>query len=101
MKFIQILFLLFMMYAVTACSKITETNYAKIKVGMSLREVVRILGKPVHADNIDLAGIVGTTAIWTDKKTEITIQFFNDKVAIKNYSTFDDNSKPVEIDVDA
>lgn len=101
MKIIQLICLFFMLYSIVGCSKITETNYAKIKVGMNLKEVVKILGKPIHSENIDLAGIVGTTAIWTDKKTEITIQFFNDKVSIKNYSTFDDKSKPVEIDVDA
>lgn len=83
-----------------ACSKVSIENYQKIKIGMTMHDVTQILGKPTHADSLDLAGISGTTAIWSDDKIEITIQFFSDKVVIKNLTALNDRNKPMEVDAE-
>lgn len=84
----------------SACSKINESNFSQIKTGMTKQEVFRILGEPTKFESVDLAGMTGATAIWTDKHTEITIQFFNDKVAIKSFIMRDKENKAVELEAE-
>ncbi|RDI44551.1 DUF3862 domain-containing protein [Aquicella lusitana] len=67
------------------CSKLTQTNFDKIKAGMSMKEVVTILGEPTKSESIEIAGISGTSAVWRNQQTEIVIQFLNDQVTIKSF----------------
>lgn len=71
---------------VTACSRINQTNFEKIKSGMSMQEVVAILGEPTSSDSINLGIFSGTSATWKDTNAEITVQFLNDKVEVKSFS---------------
>lgn len=75
--------------ALTACSRVTQDNFEKIKPGMTMQEVIAILGEPSSSQSINLAGVSGTTAVWESKDNEITIQLINDRVTIKSYSKSD------------
>lgn len=59
-----------------ACSKITAENYAKIKAGMSYKEVSGILGNPASCD--DVVGF--KSCKWGDEKSHITVRFAGDAV---------------------
>jgi len=61
-----------------ACGKVTADNYAKLKVGMTTREVTAILGSPARCD--DMAGF--QTCKWGDDKSSITIRFAADKAVV-------------------
>jgi len=60
----------------TACSKITAENYAKLKAGMEYREVTGILGNPASCD--DVVGF--KSCRWGDEKSRITVRFAGDAV---------------------
>lgn len=61
-----------------ACSKISAENYAKIKSGMSFKEVSGILGNPTSCD--DAVGF--KSCKWGDDKSHITVRFAGDAVII-------------------
>ncbi len=69
-----------------ACSKITQTNFDKIKNNMAMKDVIAILGEPTNSESINIAGISGTSAVWKNKEAEIDIQFLNDRVTVKAFS---------------
>mgnify|MGYP003577782083 FL=1 len=75
-----------------ACSKITQTNFDRIKNNMSMGEVVAILGEPATSESINIGGISGTSATWKNKNAEIDIQFLNDKVIVKSFNRIDDDN---------
>lgn len=75
----------FCMLCLLACSKVTADRYEQVKQGMSLDQVVSILGEPSASRSINIAGISGTAATWKTKDAEITIQFLNDQVTIKTF----------------
>ena len=70
-----------------ACSKINQDNFAKVKHGMALEEVIKLLGEPTSSQSIDIGGISGTSAVWKTEKVEIDIQFLNNRVSVKSFST--------------
>lgn len=72
-----------------ACSKINQDNFAKIKHGMAFEEVIKLLGEPTSTQTIDISGISGTSAVWKSDKVEIDIQFLNNRVTVKSFSTLD------------
>jgi hypothetical protein len=59
-----------------ACSKITAENYAKLKAGMSYKEVSGILGNPTSCD--DAVGF--KSCQWGDAKSHVTVRFAGDAV---------------------
>ena len=61
-----------------ACSKISAENYAKIKSGMSFKEVSGILGNPTSCD--DAVGF--KSCKWGDDKSHITVRFAGDAAII-------------------
>lgn len=71
---------------ITACNKISQSNFDKINADMSMQEVTSILGEPSNSDSVTIAGVSGTSAVWSDGKNEITIQFLNGKVFFKTFS---------------
>lgn len=71
------------------CSRLTQANFDKVKPSMSMSEVTAILGEPTKTDSVNIAGISGTTATWKDAHAEITIQFLNEKVAVKAFNSLD------------
>lgn len=71
-----IIFLL--IFSLVGCSKITQENYDKIKVGMNYQQVVDILGQ---ADKCD-AALGAKSCIWGDEKKNIKIKFIAEKVVL-------------------
>lgn len=80
------LVILCMVYLITSCSKLTQSNFDKVQPNMTMEEVIAILGEPTSSDSINIAGISGTSATWKNKNTEITVQFINNKVTIKLFN---------------
>jgi len=72
----------------SACfSKVTLDNYNSVNEGMSLSEVVNILGEPNDSSDINLGIASASSNTWKGENGEtITIQFFNGKVKLKNFS---------------
>ncbi len=67
-----------------ACgSKLTQENFSKISNGMTQAEVIKILGEPQSSQGGGALGISAGTAVWKDDKHQITVMFFNEKVASK------------------
>ena len=70
--------------AVVACgSKVTQENYDLVKTGMTKDETTSILGQPDKSSDVALGPLSGTTATWNGEGISVTIQFVNDKVALK------------------
>lgn len=60
----------------TACNKINQENYSRLKAGMAKVDVKKLLGKPT-----DCSGALGiSSCTWGDKDTFISIQFAGDNV---------------------
>jgi len=76
-----------------ACSKVSQTNFEKIKNDMAMKEVIAILGEPTSAESVNIMGISGTSAVWKDSHAEIDIQFLNERVAVKAFSRLDEKEK--------
>lgn len=83
---LKLCILFFIGFGLLACSKISEDNFKKIKSGMRMDQVVAMLGKPTSAENVTVAGIAGTSAVWKDKYGEIDIHFLDNKVAVKSFN---------------
>ncbi len=66
--------------------KVNKTNFDKIKTGMTEAEVQAILGPPTESSGVDVAVFAGTTSIWKEGDTVISIQFVNGKVIAKQFS---------------
>ena len=66
--------------------KVSQENYNKITSEMSYEAVKKILGKPTKTTRVGLGEVSATTATWEGKQGNIIIQFFNNKVKLKNFS---------------
>ncbi len=62
----------------TGCSKLTQKNYEKLKVGMEYDEVTKILGKP---DNCSGA-LFAKSCTWGNERKNITVSFVGGKVVL-------------------
>jgi hypothetical protein len=82
----KIFLTLFVVFLITSCSKVTQSNFDKIKPNMTMQEVITILGEPSSSDSINIAGISGTSAVWQSHNAEINIQFLNNRVTIKAFN---------------
>lgn len=80
---VAILICLFMI----SCTKVNNANFEKVQEGMSIEEVVGILGEPTNNSEIDLSFVSGAAAKWVDEKTgrTIKVQFLNGKVKFKQF----------------
>jgi hypothetical protein len=67
--------------ALTACSRLTESNLEKVHNGMSPDEVKAILGDPTSSETSNALGIIsGTTFTYHTRTSDVKITFVNDKV---------------------
>ena len=64
-----------MLLMLSACSRLTEANYAKLKSGMTYDEVTQILGR---ADRCDEA-IAIKHCVWGSEQSSITAEFVGGK----------------------
>jgi hypothetical protein len=85
LKFCVIVLICMMAFA---CSKLTQSNFEKIKLGMTIKQVTAILGEPTNVESINIAGISGTSATWKDEDGQIDIQFLNERVTVKAFSAY-------------
>ena len=71
-----------------ACSgpDLSPTNFEKVKTGMTLDQVQKILGEPTESSSVDLAGFSGTVSKWKRGDVTVSIQFVNGKVVAKQFS---------------
>jgi hypothetical protein len=65
------LFLLSLLFGLTACSKLTLENYGKLKVGQSYEDVVAVLGNPARCD--ESLGI--RQCLWGDEAKGVRVGF--------------------------
>lgn len=86
MKLLSLLPLLILLLAVGCESKLDQDNFRRIENGMTEAEVFAILGEPDESSSLQLGNLSGTSAVWEDDKTRITIQFVNDAVKVKQYT---------------
>lgn len=70
-------------FVLGACSRVSEENFAKVRVGMSEQEVAGILGSPSESDSVNILGVSGTAWRWKSGNTVASVQFVNGKVAAK------------------
>ena len=76
----------FILAAVIACgSAVNQANFDKIQSGMTMNEVVEILGPPTETSEVGFAGISGTTSKWQHNDSAIVINFLNGKVMAKQF----------------
>jgi len=73
---VLITIIIFVSLFILACSKVTQENYEKIKLGMSYEEVVDILGKAQESGS----SIGMTNCRWESNEKYIKVQFIADKV---------------------
>ena len=72
----RVIALLTLCVVLTACSKINQENYARLKAGMSKAEVEQLLGTPTEC-----SGALGmTSCTWGDEKSFISVQYATGKV---------------------
>lgn len=64
--------------SLSGCSRITQENYNKIKVGMEYDEVISILGKPTSCSSVFKA----TNCAWGNEKRSIEISLVTDRVVL-------------------
>ena len=68
----------FSLLFLSGCSKLTQENYEKLKLGMTYEEVADILGQPQECDS----AIGMTHCRWESYGKYIIIQFIADKVVL-------------------
>lgn len=79
-----------MLHGLTACdSGPDERAFDRVENGMSKAEVYDILGEPTDTSSLQLGGLSGTSAVWENDDTRITIQFVNDAVKVKQFTRSD------------
>lgn len=64
--------------ALSACSKLTPENYAKVKIGMDYPEVTQILGTPDRCSE----AVGFKNCQWGNEQRGVTIRFVGDKVVL-------------------
>ena len=74
----MLLLILSLCFSTTGCDNLTQENYSKIKVGMSLQEVEKLLGSSPTCDSA--VGMKNCT--WGSADKHVKVQFVADKVAL-------------------
>ena len=80
MKIFRTLLLFTAVAALAACSKLTQDNLEKVHNGMTTDEVKAILGEPTSSNSGSFLGQSGTEFIYHTDKSDVKIDFVNDKV---------------------
>ena len=80
MKTIRTLLLFTAVAALAACSKLTEDNLQKVHNGLTTDEVKALLGDPTSSSSGSFLGQSGTEFVYHTDKSDVKIDFVNDKV---------------------
>ncbi|HLF96133.1 MAG TPA: hypothetical protein VI457_03235 [Methylococcaceae bacterium] len=70
--------LLFALLSLIGCSKVTQENYDKLKMGQTYGDVEAILGKPDQCEAV----LVAKNCRWGKEPKVITVNFVGDKVIL-------------------
>ena len=65
-------------FALAACSRLSEENYAKLKAGMRYEEVTQIIGRADRCD--ETLGV--KHCVWGNDQRGITAEFLGDKAVV-------------------
>lgn len=71
--------------AVGCASRISQKNFQRVDDGMTIEQVIEILGEPTDSSSLGVGPLSGTAATWESKDAVIRIQFLNDKVRLKQF----------------
>ncbi|MFC1895932.1 outer membrane protein assembly factor BamE [Thermodesulfobacteriota bacterium] len=71
----SLLAVLFLLIVFSGCSKVTQENYDRLRVGMEYDEVVQMLGSPDESGALYGA----KTCTWGSEKRNIKVKFIADK----------------------
>jgi hypothetical protein len=66
----------------SACSKLTQENFDKIKTNMEYAQVVDLLGDPSRCDAL----LIAKSCIWGGDKKKIEVKFVADRVVLVSSS---------------
>jgi outer membrane protein assembly factor BamE (lipoprotein component of BamABCDE complex) len=80
MKTLRTLLIFTAVVALAACSKLTQDNLSKVHNGMTTDEVKAILGDPTNSSSGSFLGQSGTEFVYHTDKSDVKIDFVNDKV---------------------
>jgi len=81
---------LMLLLMLLGCSKLTQENYDKIRMGMSYDEVVQLIGKPDKCD--DVMGLRSCT--WGDASHSADVKFAGGQVLFFSSSNLKSNPGP-------
>ncbi len=80
MKIFRPILLLTAVIALAACSRLTQDNLEKVHNGMTTDEVKATLGEPTSSSSGSFLGQSGTEFVYHTDKSDVKIDFVNDKV---------------------
>jgi hypothetical protein len=75
---LRVLMLVVFVSLVSGCTRLTQENYDKLKIGMGYDEVVSILGKPDSCSDT----LVARSCIWGNEQRNITVNFIGNKIML-------------------
>lgn len=67
----------------SSSSKYNQVNYQRIQVGMTLEEVIAILGPPTSSSSLSFGTNIVISSNWEESGTLIWIEFQDGKVKMK------------------
>jgi len=85
--------ILLVLVLLSGCARVTRANYAKIHSGMTMEEVVKVLGEPSDMSSIGIGPLEASTARWDGKDGSISIQFVGQKVRIKSFQSAEEGAR--------
>jgi len=83
LNFLPLLSVIIIVSCLTACSKLTPENFAKIQNDQTEEQVIQILGKPTKVESGSFLAVTGTSYLYKKNGKEIRIYFMNGKVFSK------------------
>ena len=62
----------------SACTRLTADNYAKLRLGMSYEQTTSLLGSPAKCSD----ALGAKSCIWGDESRNIKVNFIADKIVL-------------------
>lgn len=79
--------LLLTLLLLTACSKATPENYAKVEAGMTREEVYAVLGKPDEVSGGGIGSLTTEAETWKGSSHTIHLRFVSGKLIARDIET--------------
>lgn len=93
LRFVRLLTVAAVLLVALACNRLTQDNFAKIEDGMTLDQVVAVLGEPTDSKSAGVGPLSATDATWENDSARINIKFLNGKVQLKAYESKEKGSE--------